>query len=45
MFANAVARSPWPLCVRVAVAGRVDALVMLHSKKLLAVYMTGNFMP
>jgi uncharacterized membrane protein YoaK (UPF0700 family) len=41
-LADAFARSPLPICVLVAIAGSVDALVMLHSKELLAVYMTGN---
>jgi uncharacterized membrane protein YoaK (UPF0700 family) len=36
------ARSSLPLLVLVMIAGGVDALVMLHSKDLLAVYMTGN---
>jgi uncharacterized membrane protein YoaK (UPF0700 family) len=39
---DAFARSPFPICMLVAIAGAVDALVMLHSKELLAVYMTGN---
>jgi uncharacterized membrane protein YoaK (UPF0700 family) len=41
-LADAFARSPFPICMLVAIAGGVDALVMLHSKELLAVYMTGN---
>jgi uncharacterized membrane protein YoaK (UPF0700 family) len=34
--------SPLPLFVLVGIAGGTDALTMLHSKELLAVYMTGN---
>ncbi|WP_250527162.1 YoaK family protein [Caballeronia sp. GAWG2-1] len=37
-----LARSPLPVFVLVAIAGGTDALVMLHSKEWLAVYMTGN---
>jgi uncharacterized membrane protein YoaK (UPF0700 family) len=36
------ARSPLPVILLVALAGGIDALMILHSKQLLAVYMTGN---
>lgn len=40
--AQSLARSAWPVLVLLAIAGSVDAQIMLHSKDLLAVYMTGN---
>lgn len=40
--AKSLARSALPVLVLLAIAGSVDAQIMLHSKDLLAVYMTGN---
>jgi uncharacterized membrane protein YoaK (UPF0700 family) len=37
-----MAGTPVPVLLLVAIAGGTDALIMLHSKELLAVYMTGN---